>query len=273
MSETNPLLQRLPIILVNFKTYEEATGERAFKLARICRSVAMKHGKRIIISPQFTDIYRISREASNYTPVFAQHIDDGIGKFTGSVSPLAVKEAGAIGTLLNHSEKRLTVDEIGKRIAAAKAHGLMTLCFADSIRESLKIAELGPDMIAYEPPELVGTGISVSTARPEQITDFVDKVTPTVKRLVGAGISNALDVKKALELGADGWGVSSAFTKAKDPEWCPRRPSRRLVAHGWSRIPNQPRTKEATESPPATKTRPSPAAGPQKWTTSPRGNE
>lgn len=214
----NPLLDRLPIIIINFKTYEEATGDRALGLARICQSVAMRFGKRIIISPQFTDIYRISWETSAYTPIFAQHIDDGIGKFTGSISPLAVKEAGAVGTLLNHSERRLTIDEIGKRIKAAKAHGLMSLCFADSIEESLKIASLAPEMIAYEPPELVGTGISVSTAKPSQITEFVSSVAPSVRRLVGAGISNAEDVAKALELGADGWGVSSAFAKAKDPE-------------------------------------------------------
>jgi triosephosphate isomerase len=214
----DPLLEHLPIIIINFKTYEEATGDRALKLARICKSVAMRFGKRIIVSPQFTDIHRISMESSPYTPVFAQHIDDGIGKFTGSISPLAVKEAGAVGTLLNHSERRLTIEEIGKRISAAKAHGLMTLCFADSIEEGLKIAALGPEMIAYEPPELVGSGISVSTAKPSQITDFVSKVTPSVRRLVGAGISNAGDVRKALELGADGWGVSSAFTKSKDPE-------------------------------------------------------
>jgi len=214
----NPLLERLPIIIINFKTYEEATGDRALGLARICQSVAMRFGKRIIISPQFTDIYRISRETSSYTPVFAQHIDDGIGKFTGSVSPLAVREAGAVGTLLNHSERRLTIEEVGKRIKAAKAHGLVSLCFAESIDESLKIASFAPEMIAYEPPELVGTGISVSTAKPSQITDFVSRVAPSVRRLVGAGISSAGDVAKALELGADGWGVSSAFTKAKDPE-------------------------------------------------------
>ena len=214
----NQLLEHLPIIIINFKTYEEATGARAVRLARICRSVAMKYARRIIISPQFTDIYRIASEASVYTPIFAQHIDDGIGKFTGSISPLAVKEAGAVGTLLNHSERGLSIEEVGKRIRAAKAHGLMSLCFADSIEESLKIAALGPEMIAYEPPELVGTGISVSTAKPSQITDFVSKVAPNVRRLVGAGISNAGDVRKALELGADGWGVSSAFTKSKDPE-------------------------------------------------------
>ncbi len=212
------LLEHLPIIIINFKTYEEATGERAVVLAKICGKVAARYGKRIIVSPQFTDIYRISRESSSWTPVFAQHIDDGIGKFTGSISPLAVREAGAVGTLLNHSERRLSIEEIGKRIKAAKAHGLMTLCFADSVEESLKIASLGPEMIAYEPPELVGTGISVSTAKPSHITGFVSNVTPKVRRLVGAGISNPGDVRKALELGADGWGVSSAFTKSKDPE-------------------------------------------------------
>ncbi len=212
------LLEHLPIIIINFKTYQEATGDRALRLAQVCGRVASKFGKRIIVSPQFTDIYRISKESSSWTPVFAQHIDDGIGKFTGSISPLAVRDAGAVGTLLNHSERRLTIEEVGNRIRAAKAHGLMTLCFADSIEESLKIASFGPEMIAYEPPELVGTGISVSTAKPSQITDFVSRVTPNVRRLVGAGISNAGDVKKALELGADGWGVSSAFTKARDPE-------------------------------------------------------
>jgi triosephosphate isomerase (TIM) len=212
------LLEHPPIIIINFKTYEEATGERAVRLAKICGRVAAKYRKRIIVAPQFTDIYRIAREGAASTPVFAQHIDEGIGKFTGSVSPLAVREAGAVGTLLNHSERRLPIDDIGERIKAAKAHGLMSLCFADSIEESLKIATFGPEMIAYEPPELVGTGISVSTAKPSQITDFVKKVAPKVRRLVGAGISNAGDVKKALELGADGWGVSSAFTKAKDPE-------------------------------------------------------
>lgn len=212
------LLDNLPIIIINFKTYEEATGEKASRLARICGKVALKFRKRIIVSPQFTDIYRIANDAGAWTPVFAQHIDDGIGKFTGSVSPLAVKRAGAVGTLLNHCERKLPIEEVGKRVAAAKANGLMSLCFADSMEESLKIAAFSPEMIAYEPPELVGSGISVSTARPSQITDFVRGVTPKVRRLVGAGISNPGDVSKALELGADGWGVSSAFTKSADPE-------------------------------------------------------
>ncbi|HUI01473.1 MAG TPA: triose-phosphate isomerase [Nitrososphaerales archaeon] len=219
MSKQDPrdLLEHFPIIIINFKTYEEATGDRAAALAKMCGRVAAKYEKRIIVSPQPTDIYRIAREATKWTPLFAQHIDDGIGKFTGSISPLAVREAGAAGTLLNHSERRLSLEEVGRRVKAAKNFGLMSLVFADSVKEAVEIAKLGPEMIAYEPPELVGTGISVSTARPSQITDFVLNVTPKVKRLVGAGITNPGDVRKALELGADGWGVSSAFTKAKDP--------------------------------------------------------
>ena len=178
----------------------------------------MRFGKRIIISPQFTDIYRISRETSAYTPVFAQHMDDGIGKFTGSVSPLALKEAGAVG----HPPQPLRAEahDGGDREEGEGREGTRPdePLLRRQHKESLKIEAFDPEMIAYEPPELVGTGISVSTARPSQITDFVKVATPSVRRLVGAGISNAGDVKKALELGADGWGVSSAFTKAKTPE-------------------------------------------------------
>ncbi|MEM1805090.1 MAG: triose-phosphate isomerase, partial [Nanopusillaceae archaeon] len=81
------------------------------------------------------------------------------------------------------------------------------------------IAYLDPDYIAIEPPELIGTGISVSKAKPEIIINSVKsirEINNKVKILVGAGISNGEDVKKAIELGVNGVLVSSAVTKAKD---------------------------------------------------------
>jgi len=83
------------------------------------------------------------------------------------------------------------------------------------------VAALGPDYVAVEPPELIGTGIPVSKAKPEVITDTVElvkKVNPEVKVLTGAGISSGEDVKKALELGSVGVLLASGVTKAKDPE-------------------------------------------------------
>jgi triosephosphate isomerase len=77
-----------------------------------------------------------------------------------------------------------------------------------------------PDMIAIEPPELIGTGISISKARPELITESVKqirKVNRSVKVLCGAGVTTAEDVSKALELGSEGVLVASAVAKSKDP--------------------------------------------------------
>ncbi len=77
-----------------------------------------------------------------------------------------------------------------------------------------------PDMIAIEPPELIGTGISISKARPELITESlkqIRKVNPSVKVLCGAGVTTAEDVSKALELGSEGVLVASGVVRSRDP--------------------------------------------------------
>ncbi|MFQ6095051.1 MAG: triose-phosphate isomerase, partial [Candidatus Bathyarchaeia archaeon] len=82
------------------------------------------------------------------------------------------------------------------------------------------VAMLEPDMIAVEPPELIGTGIPVSKAKPEVVTDTVQrvrKVNEQVVILCGAGITNGEDVAAALRLGTEGVLVASGIVKAKDP--------------------------------------------------------
>ncbi len=75
-------------------------------------------------------------------------------------------------------------------------------------------------MIAVEPPELIGTGVAVSKARPEVITTSVKRirnVNSSVLILCGAGVTTAEDVAKAIELGSQGVLVSSSVVKSKDP--------------------------------------------------------
>ncbi len=75
-------------------------------------------------------------------------------------------------------------------------------------------------MVAVEPPELIGSGIAVSKANPEIISDTVDrikKVNPKVTILCGAGITKGEDVSSAIKLGAEGILVASGVVKAKDP--------------------------------------------------------
>ncbi|RLG98694.1 triose-phosphate isomerase, partial [Candidatus Bathyarchaeota archaeon] len=157
---------RTPIIIVNFKTYSEATGRRALKLAEDAEKASLESGVCIAVAPQFVDIPPIVEAVE--IPVFAQHIDPiKPGSHTGHILPEAVKEAGAVGTLINHSERRLKLADIDAAVKRARDVGLTSLVCTNNADVSASAAALKPDMIAVEPPELIGTGIPVSKAKPE----------------------------------------------------------------------------------------------------------
>ncbi|MEM2780946.1 MAG: triose-phosphate isomerase, partial [Candidatus Bathyarchaeia archaeon] len=191
-----PLKIQTPLILINFKTYLEATGRRAVRLARTVERVSRETQVPICVAPQFTDIAAVAREVE--IPVFAQHIDPiEPGSHTGYVLADAVKEVGAVGTLINHSERQLRLSDIDAAIKIARGKGLVSVVCANNQSISAAVAALKPDMVAVEPPELIGTGVSVSKAQPEVVTAtvrLVRKVNPTVTILCGAGISNGEDV-------------------------------------------------------------------------------
>jgi triosephosphate isomerase len=168
---------------------------------------------------QATDIYRIQQHVS--IPVYAQHIDAAdYGSNTGRVLPQAVQQAGAKGTLLNHSENRLRVDIIEASIEAAKKVGLKTIICANDAIVGQAVYSMKPDFVAVEPPELIGGDISVSSAKPSVIKDSVNRICKLGgyhKVLVGAGVKTNKDLKKSLKLGARGVLLASGITKAKDP--------------------------------------------------------
>lgn len=202
------------MIFVNFKTYQEGTGEKAVSLARICAEVAKTTGVVIIPVVQAADIWRLKESGFE---VWAQHVDDiEYGPNTGQTLPEAVMAAGAKGTLLNHSENKLPVEVIGGLVKRVKSLGLKVLVCAESVDEGQQIAKFGPDFLAYEPPELIGGDVSVSTAKPEIIRNFVSEIA-SLPVLVGAGIHTQRDVSTALALGATGILVSSGIVLANAP--------------------------------------------------------
>jgi len=208
-----------PVVIVNFKTYAQASGEKALHLARVCEEVANSLDADIRIAVQTSDIRMIAKEVS--IPVYAQHVDAVThGSHTGWVLPENVKEAGAIGTLLNHSEHRLEMENLKECVKRAREVGLaVVICAVDDVMGEA-VSALNPDFVAVEPPELIGGDISISTAQPELITNSVNKIcknNPDML-LVGAGVKTGADVKLGLELGASGVLLASGITKAEDPE-------------------------------------------------------
>ncbi|MDD2440278.1 MAG: triose-phosphate isomerase [Methanosarcinaceae archaeon] len=210
----------LPFILLNYKTYLQGTGQEAVKIAKACQAVSEESGIEIAVAPQLPDIYRVALEVD--LPVFSQHLDGiGAGSFTGQIFGGSLKAAGASGTLINHSEKRLTLAEIEASLNAAKKFGFKTVICTNNVPTTAAAAILEPDYVAIEPPELIGTGIPVSKADPEIVRASVKAVSslkPEVKVLCGAGISKGEDLKAALELGAKGVLLASGIIKAEDPK-------------------------------------------------------
>jgi triosephosphate isomerase len=215
------LIQNLktPVIIVNFKAYSEATGKKAVELAKKAEKASKETGVNIVVAPQFTDIGRVVDAVE--IPVFAQHIDSiKPGAFTGQVLADAVKEAGVVGTLINHSERQLKLADIDAVVRLAKAGDLVSCVCTNNPATSAAVAYLHPDIISIEPPELIGTGVAVSKARPEAVTNtikLVRRVNDHAIILCGAGISHGEDVSVALKLGTHGVLVASGIVKAKEP--------------------------------------------------------
>jgi len=206
----------VPTIIINYKTYDEASGKDAIKLTKACSQIAKKTKKSIISCPQALDVNAC---AQNNIPIFGQHVNiNSAGGHTGKLTIKALKENGATGCLVNHSENRISFKQIMETVALLAEADLVSVVCVKNAKEAKKVAKLNPDMIAIEPPKLIGGDISVTTANPKIITKTIEAVNSVNKIpvLCGAGIKNSKDVKTALKLGAMGVLVASGITKASN---------------------------------------------------------
>ncbi|MCI4438881.1 triose-phosphate isomerase [archaeon] len=211
---------KTPTIIVNFKAYRESLGKKAVELARIAEEVSRELNVSIAVAPQATDIRLVASAVS--IPVFAQAVDSvAVGALTGHVTIESIKDAGAVGTIINHSERRVQISLISEVVKASRELNLTTVVCADTPEVTAAVASLNPEFVAIEPPELIGTGIPVSKAKPEVVTNSLEKVRSVnskSKVICGAGITTGDDVKAALRLGTVGVLLASGVVKAKDPK-------------------------------------------------------
>lgn len=204
-------------LIINFKNYPEIQGNNSVRLATAAKAAA---GNRVelVVAPPTPMLSLVSEKVT--VSVFAQGVTEGEpGQSTGAIIPESVKASGAVGTILNHSEARVRLESLRSLVPRARAAGLKVCLCAATPEEARRLAALNPDYIAIEPPELIGTGVAVSKARPEVVTQTVKQVLEAgfkKKILCGAGILDGEDVARALKLGVDGILVSSTITKAKD---------------------------------------------------------
>ena len=206
-----------PLIVVNFKTYATAMGQKAVDLAQAMERAAKDHVRMIAVVSAF-DLYAV-KQAAPSLEVWSQHLDPvGQGSFTGWLQPENAIERGAQGTIINHAEHKVDIEHVQQLMQQLPDDFPMCACAAD-VDEAHQLAELGPTFIAVEPPELIGGDISVTTADPAIVSDTVNAVRAInshVRVLCGAGVKDGKDVKTAVELGAHGVLLASGVTKASD---------------------------------------------------------
>lgn len=204
--------------IINLKTYEEAFNINLLPFIEeieSCSDLAENLGVELIICVNSYDL-KDAIKFSNKVTVFGQHCDSfSFGSHTGSTPTSVLVRLGALGTLISHSERYLGVDEVVKDFQFAKDFHLQTCICVRDIQRLTDLQSKGVSgLFALEPPELIGGDISVTSANPEIISQAYDNLNKNSVLLVGAGIKNRQDVKKALELGAKGVLVASGIVKS-----------------------------------------------------------
>ena len=193
------------MIVINFKNY--AFGKKGLKLAK-------KIGKYLpdaYVAVPATDIKSVVSKTD--LKVLAEHVDYfEKGGTTGFVIPEDVKASGAIGTLLNHSEHRLREETIKKTMKRLEEVDLKTILCVESVKEAKKYKKLKPWAMAFEDPELIGTGRSITDYKADEVKNFVKELKRTkIIPLCGAGINKVEDFIVSRDLGCRGVLIASAI--------------------------------------------------------------
>ncbi|HXG06936.1 MAG TPA: triose-phosphate isomerase [Nitrososphaera sp.] len=204
-------------LIINFKNYEEVLGEKAVELARAADAVAKKLEVEIVLAPPQPSLALVAKSVR--IPVICQHIDsEKVGSSTGYFLAEIAKSYGAVGSLINHSEHRIQMDQISSLVERLRSQRMVSIVCAQEPWEVKEISAFQPDFIAIEPPALIGSGRAVSKENPEIITKSIEAAGSRSKVICGAGIAERDDVVKAIELGSQGILVASGIIKAKSWE-------------------------------------------------------
>ena len=181
---------RIPFIAGNWKMFK--TVQEAVVFVKELKS-ALKDvtDVEIVVGPSFTALHAVAEAARNANlGVAAQDLYwEKEGAFTGEVSPVMVKEAGADYAIVGHSERRRLCGEtdaiVNRKVAAAIGANLTPIvCVGETLEEreanqtftvldrqikdgldrisSEHVADL---VVAYEPVWAIGTGRNATSTQ------------------------------------------------------------------------------------------------------------
>lgn len=211
----NRLTIKPPFFEIGPKNY--LFGEEILKLAFAADKASEKYDVDILFTTPYADIRTVSKNTKSLH-IFAPHMDcDPVGLGLANILPESLKAAGAIGVMLNHTEKPLGFEVLNNTIKRANELNLVTNVCADSVKDIQNIARLNPYIITAEPAELIASRSGVNLEYASEACRVVREINPNIYVLIGAGIKDGGDVYNAIMAGADASGSSSGIVKAENP--------------------------------------------------------
>lgn len=181
---------RIPFIAGNWKMFK--TVQEAVVFVKELKS-ALKDvtDVEVVVGPPFTALHAVAEAARNTNiGIAAQDLYwEREGAFTGEISPVMVKEAGAEYAIVGHSERRRLFGEtdaiVNRKVGAAIGANLTPImCVGETLEEReasqtfavldrqikdgldrITTEQLAELVVAYEPVWAIGTGRNASAAQ------------------------------------------------------------------------------------------------------------
>lgn len=206
---------RVPFFETSVKNY--IYGDAVLEYARAADAAAREYDVDVLFVTPYTEIRRV-RENTDRLIVFAPYMDTlRPGRGIADILPEALKDAGAQGVVINHSERPMTLSAIKKTIDRANELDLLTFLCADTISEAQALAYLHPDILNPEPTELIGTGIASDMGYVKEVIRAVKAIDPAILVEQAAGITTAKQVYDFIMAGSEAAGSASGILDSSDP--------------------------------------------------------
>ena len=207
---------RTPFFEIGTKNY--IYGDKLLEYALAADKAAEKYDIDVLFICPAVEIRRVA-ENTNHLIVLAPYMDTlRPGRGMADVLPEGLKAAGAVGVVVNHCEKHMSLPQIKATIARARELDMLVFACADTLAEAKAIAQLHPDIINPEPSEIIGGGNGVSPmAYVKESIKVIKEIYDDIMVEQAAGITNGQQVYDFIMAGSEAAGAASGIMNAADP--------------------------------------------------------
>ena len=177
---------RTPYFEVGTKNY--VYGDKLLEYARAADAAAEKYDIDVLFICPALEVRRVA-ENTKHLFVLATYMDTlRPGRGCADILPEGLKAAGAVGVMINHCEKPMSLPQMKKTIDRARELDFLVFACADTLDEAKAIAQLHPDIINPEPSEIIGGGKGASPMA--YVRDSI-KVIKEIRGITGLGLAEA----------------------------------------------------------------------------------